>query len=432
LALTDGCSLSDGYSRALAVAEYHADTLRVASRQFDIGSARTNVTVLADRNITTADGTTRREIDVEYVVNYLDGTKNENATQTLISGSSSGSKLTDGSTCATPENKADLRFYGNREIANTFVNASNERLDRVALATGSAVTPQVVYSAYVSLGVRDPAKVVTYATVSGPSLTVSGTTELVTLKLVSPRLLRDAPEFAGKNGNFVDWRDIDSFRVCRTTTSIFAKAEFADCVANGATSNSWGNFNLTDPAALDTAFNAWGFVANGKYTFKLYADDGWKTINGQLGKTPIATYTNILRNLPISTVALAGTVAAPANKFPLVLTTSKSAFDAAAEIKAKTAIASALTWSKPGVMPDGRAVALNTLWSYESGRATTGIANYPASRQFNPSYPLPTAAMATLIVPAAVAQLVTPTYAEATLEYSNRNGNFVRSLNTWQ
>jgi hypothetical protein len=40
--------------------------------------------------------------------------------------------------------------------------------------------------------------------------------------------------------------------------------------------------------------------------------------------------------------------------------------------------------------------------------------------------------MATLIVPAAVAQLVTPTYAEATLEYSNRNGNFVRSLNTWQ
>ena len=435
LAMRDGCSLHNGYSKALAVTEYDADPLRVARRQFDIGSTRTNVAVLDERTITNAGITTRREIDVEYVVNYKDGTKNEKATETLITGSSSGSKLADGSACATPENKAELRFYGNRNIANTFVSASNERSERTALATGLAVTPQVRYSKYVTLGVQDPAKVVTYATVSGRGLTVSGTTDLVTLKLVSPRLLRDAPEFASKNGNFVDWKDTDNFRVCRTTTAIFAKAESADCVANGATGNSWGNFDSTDPIALDLAFRAWGFVPNGEYTFKLYADDGWKTVNGQAGKEPIATYTSALRNLPMDAIDLAGISAppgsAPSNKFPLLLTASKTPAEIATALRAKAAISVDLTWSKPGVMPDARATALNQLWSFEQGRASTGVAFNPASRQFNPTFPGSTATSATLSIPAAVPALITPTYVEATLEYTNRNGNFIRSLYTW-
>jgi hypothetical protein len=440
LALTDGCSLNDGYSKALAVAEYDADTLRVASRQFDIGSTRTNVVVLAERTITNADSTTRLEIDVEYVINYKDLTKNEKATQTLISGSSSGSKLADGTVCTTPDNKADLRFFGNREIANTFVNASNERAERTTLATGLALLPAVVYSRYITLGIRDPAKVLTYATISGPGLTATGTAvgTPIALKLVSPRLLRDATEFAGKNGNFVDWRDIDSFRICRggpgtaVITGSIAAAEAADCVANGAISSNWGVYNNQDPVALDTLFDAIGLVAGGTYTVKLYNDDGWKTVNGQLGKTPMATYTNTLRNLPMNTVALAGTVAAPLNKFPLVLTTSKTAFDVATLIKSKAAFSTDLTWSKPGAMPDGRATALNTLWTFEQGRATTGTAFNPASRQINFSYPAPSATAATLNVPAAVSALVTPTYAEATFEFSNRNGNLVRNLSTWQ
>lgn len=432
LAMTDGCSLSDGYSKALAVAEYDADLLRVASRQNDVGSTRTNITVLAERSITNADGTTRREIDVEYAINYpKDGTKNEKATQTLITGSSSGSKLADGSACTTPENKADLRFYGNREIANTFVSASNERIERTALATGLPLSPAVVYSRYISLGVRDPAKVLTYATISGPGL-ANTTGTLGTLKLVSPRLLRDAPEFVGKNGNFVDWRDIDNFRICRSSIGVALSAETVDCVLNGATSNSYGNFNNVDPAAQDTAFNALGIVAGGAYTVKVYNNDGWKTVNGQSGKTPVATYTNILRTLPMSTQALAGTLAVPANKFPLVLTTSKTAAEVATALLAKTALSTDLTWSAPGVMPDARALGLNTLYTFEQGRATTGTAFNPASRQIYFNYPAPTALSATLNTPAAVPALVTPTYAEATWEYSNRNGNFVRSLYAWQ
>ena len=432
LALTDGCSLSNGESKALAVAAYDADALRVASRKFDIGSTRTGVSVTAERSITNADGTTRREMDVQFAINYLDGTKVERANTTLITGSSSGSTMADGAVCTTPENKVDLRFFGNRRKANVFVNAANERVERTALATGLTITPQVVYNKFITLGVRDPAKVVTYATITGPGLVYTGVANNATFKMVSPRLLRDAPEFAGKPGNFVDWKDTDSFRVCRDASGFFASADIVDCVANGATSNSWGRFGFTDPAALDTSFDAFGVLAGRDYTVKLYADDGWKTVNGQADKTPIATYTTTLVSLPMSAVALAGTVAAPANKFPLILSASKTASEVATLIRSKAAFATDLTWSKPGAMPDGRATALNTFYTFEQGRATTGTAFNPASRQFNPTYPSPTATATTLNSPAAVPALVTPTYAEATLEYTNRNGNFVRLLNAWQ
>ncbi|UUZ70308.1 hypothetical protein LP416_15345 [Polaromonas sp. P2-4] len=243
--------------------------------------------------------------------------------------------------------------------------------------------------------------------------------------------MRDDPDFAGKNGNFVDWKDTDSFRVCRTATGAFATAETADCVANGATSNAWGKFD-TDPARLDTNFDGLGVVAGGAYTIKVYSGTGWKTVNGQAGVTPIATYTSTLENLPMSTVALAGTPAAPVIKFPLLVTSSLTAAQFAAAINAKAAFSSNLTWNLPGAMPDGRATALNTLYSFEQGRATSGANFNPASRQFNPSFPAPNAVAATLSVPAAVPALVTPTYFEAALEYSNRNGNFIRSLATFQ
>ncbi len=134
----------------------------------------------------------------------------------------------------------------------------------------------------------------------------------------------------------------------------------------------------------------------------------------------------------MSAAALAGTLAVPVNKYPSVLTSSKTAAEVATALRAKLAVAADLTWSKPGALPDARATGLSTIWSFERGRASAGTAFNPASRQFNPAYPLSTATSATLNVPAAVPALVTPTYVEAGLEYSNRNGNFVRTLGTWQ
>ena len=146
LALNDGCSLNNGTSKTLAISDYDADTLRVASRQFEVGSIRSAISVTAERTITNANNTVRREIDVQYVIDYLDGTKDEKATQTLITGSSAGSTLADGSACAASQDSADLRFFGNRKIANTFVNASNERLQRALLSNGSDAAPPLAYN----------------------------------------------------------------------------------------------------------------------------------------------------------------------------------------------------------------------------------------------------------------------------------------------
>ena len=429
-ALTDGCSLNNGYSKALGVSDYDADTLRVASRQFDIGSIRSAITVTDERTTTNANNTVRREIDVQYVIDYLDGTKDEKATQTLITGSSSGSTLADGSACAASQDSADLRFFGNRKIANTFVTASNEVEDRVLLATGLFATPAVTYNRYIRLGVSDPAKIATYATISGPGLT-SAPGVPATFKMVSPRLLRDDPLFAGKVGNFVDWRDTDTFKFCRTPTGIPAAADVADCVANGATTDRFGHFGATDPVVQDAAFNALGITKGGVYTVKLYAGIGWKTVNGQAVETPIATYTRTLENLPMNTAALlggssGGTVVEP--KFPHSPTSSMTVSDIATNLRNKTAFSTNLTWIAPVAMPDGRKTGLSLLYSFEQGRASSGATFNPASRQFSPSYPASTATAATLNVPAPVPALVTPTYFEAGPEYTNRNGNYIKRV----
>ncbi len=424
--------MNNGFSKALAIADYDADPLRVASRQFDIGSTRSNITVLADRSSTNADGTKRRELDVEYVINYGDGSKNERATQTIISGSSAGSTMADKSICSVAENKTDWRFFGNREIVNTFTTAQNERKERALLATGVAVAPPVVYSKFINLGVQDPANVATYATLSGPGIKIAGVD--ATLKLVSVRLLRDASEFVGKNGHFVDWRDTESFRVCRTAGAAgnYATAETADCVTNGATADRWGFENMTTALAADTGFDALGVVAGGDYTIKIYNDDGWKTVNGQAGKTPIATYTPRLEKLPFSAVTLAG--AAPASDlFAKVLTNSMTVPDIATAVRGRGAFSVNLTYSQPAAMPDGRKLALGSLYTFKQGRQTVAQPNFnPASRSFDPTYPATSATSATVAVPAASANLGLPTYAEVTFSHFNRNGNNVRSLYTFQ
>lgn len=430
-AFTDGCSLENGRTKAFAVAEFDANPLAVARDQFIVGSTRTNVQVLAERSFNNADGTARREIDVQYVINYQDGTKNEAATQTLISGSSSGSRSPDGTACTAAENKAALRFFGNRKVVNTFVNATNERVERTSLATGLPLSPTVGYSKYISLGVQDPAHVATYATISGPGLIFSDRTPL-TLKLVSPRLLRDAPEFAGKRGHYVDWDDTDSFQVCRTAADEYASAETADCVAHGASGVGWGSFNFDDPAALDASFGSFGVVAGGQYTIKIYGGVGWKTINGQSTETPIATYVSTLSHLPFGAVALAGT-GVISDLFARVLTNTRTAAQIATEINNKAAFSVGLTWRIPGAMPDARAVALSSLYSFESGRQAAVQPNFnPASRRFDPTYPGSQATAATLNVPAPGPNMAVPTYGEAGFIYVNRNGNIVRTTYTYQ
>ncbi len=438
--LLDGCYLNNGFSKSFAVSDFDTDPLAPASRLFEVGATRSNIRVLAERTIANSDGTSRREIDIKYDVTYQDGTKftapaDTTPTETIVSGSSAGAKLADGSACATPESKSDWRAYGNRRVINANVLAYNERLDRTVLATGLPVSPAVVYNKYIRFNVSDPANVAKYVTLAGPGIVGGSPSAPITLKLVSVRLLRDAPEFVGKNGNFVDWKDTDGWRFCRSSTGGAATAETADCVTHGATSNGWGAFNATAPAALDANFDGLGVVAGGEYTVKVYNDDGWKTVNGQVDKTPIATYTIKLANLPYSAVALAlaGTAGVATDLFPKVATNSMTASDIATAVRGKAAFSMNTTFTAAGAMPDGRLLGWGSFYSFKQGRVDAAQAAFnPASRQFDPSYPLANATSATLAVPAAVAKLGLPTFMQFGFSMNNRNGNVVESLYTLQ
>ena len=436
--LSDGCALADGRSKAYGVADFDAEPLAVARAQVDVGSTRTAPVVVAERSSTNADLTTRREIDIKYTINYKDGTKDEVAEITIISGSSSGAKLADGSTCATPDSKTDWRFYGNRKVVETSVTATNERTERTALATGLPLSPAVVYSKYITLFVSDPAKVATYAIVTGPGLgfgatgTFNGTPG--SLKLLSVRLLRSAPELAGKPGNTVDWLDTDAFRSCNNAAGTASTpAATANCAVDGTRGNSFGGFNVTSGTSADVSFAGLNIKSGDVYTIDVYGDDGWKTINGQLGKTPIASYKSTLDNAPLSAAALAGTGPA-ADLFARLTSSTKTAAEIATAVRAKAAISVGQTWTAPGAMPDGRAVALRRNWSFESGQASPAPSNatWPASRKLDSGYPGALATSATVNIPAPVAALVNPTYAETALQYFNRNGNFITSIYSYQ
>lgn len=438
MALHDGCYLGDGYTKAWIVQNYDTDPKALAAEQYNGGSTRTNVEVLDDRRSKNADGTERREIDFTYDVNFKDGTKNgvRNSSgnrQTIISGSSSGSKLPDGKDCAAAENKSEWRHYGNRRIVDANLSAFNERLERTVLATGAPMSPAVVYSKYISLNVADPANVATYATITGPGLGIDANYgKEGTLKLVSVRLLRDAPEMKGKPGNYVDWRDTDTFRVCQNAAmNNYAPAETADCVATGATGNTWGYRNNASAATLDSSFANLNIKAGDVYTFKIYNDDGWKTVNGQATKTPIATYTAALVNLPMNAADLAGT-GVNADKFARITSANKTAAEIAAAIRAKTPISIDLAWSLPGAMPDSRLVALSYVSGYQQGQANTTGDTWPASRWSDTTYPVPTATSTSRSFFTPAPGLVKPTYSEVSLAYSNRNRNLIRSIYTFQ
>ena len=83
-------------------------------------------------------------------------------------------------------------------------------------------------------------------------------------------------------------------------------------------------------------------------------------------------------------------------------------------------------------MPDGRAVALGRNWSFEQGQANATGATSPASRKIDFGYPGSLATSATVNIPAPVAALVVPIYAETTLQYFNRNGNSITSIYSYQ
>jgi hypothetical protein len=371
-------------------------------------------------------------VDVKYKVTYTDGTSTDPSVEgvtTLISGSSQGSVFGPGRACNVPQVGNNLRFIGNRHIVDVRVRPWNTRNERYNLATGAPLALPVDYSKWLQFRFVDPSNFAKYMVVTGPGLPVAG------LKLLSPRIQRDPALFAGKRGNFVDWKDDDSFRFCRNSGGGSFDASTVDCNAFGASGTGLGQFNRA-PADADSLFDVMGFVSGGSYTIKVYDDDGWIGVNGHASRTPIATYTTTLRSLPYSAVALAGS-GVDNDLYPR-LSTAMSKVDMATAFRTKAAFSTSLSFTAIGTMPDAGKFGWGDIYTYVEGDAagvTSTPFGWPRSRPRDLGTYVPNAGdtgVANFSVAAPGSVLVTPRYAEIGLTLNNRREARVASILTFE
>ena len=437
MSLEDGCYLSNGFTKAMSIANIDANIAQhVASRAYRIGSTRTNVRVVAERNITNSDGSSRREIDTLYDINYTDGSVDKDAGNTMVTGSTFG-------LCATPQNSADARFLGNQRVVDVFVQSRNERGEQYSRATGAPLANAVTYFNGLRFGVSDPQGLATYAVVTGTgAFPINGVVTPFSIKLLSSRLLKSDPLLAGKNGNFSNWKEGDTFRFCRTPSTLAGNANSVvpsnatNCTL-GASGNLFGRtLNVTSTGATaaliagaDQGFANIGFVAGGTYTFKIYNDDGWKAVNGEAGKTPIATYTVVNGALPY-TFAQMVAVGVGTDLFPRVSFSSVSAAQLAATLVGGQASSLSVGWNAPATQADGRVFRSTELGEFFQGVKTTAAvgAVWPAERYYNPTYLLGTATVANgVAVTATPSSIVNKSYADYSLTYTDRNSGRIIS-----
>jgi hypothetical protein len=429
----DKCYLNDGRTLAYLIADYNADVAQAkAAQAFRVGSVFSNIKVLAERNSTNTDGSSRREIDVEFDAAFGDGTKVEAATETLIYGSSFGS-------CATPDSRNEWRFFGNRRLVSVGLQARNNLEDRYLIANGVAASPAQFWRRDIRFVVTDPLGNADYVVVTGPGPQAAGGKPF-SIKLLSPKISRDAAEMQSKVGN-ANWRDVDSFRWCSLAPGITTPpdAEVADCVTNGVAGDNWG-FGVFDRSAAnlaagDTGFANQGWVAGGVYTFKVYKDDGWKTVNGQATKTPIATYTATLKALPYTFVEMDAAIPGSTESRYGGFTSSAQTPVQIADALKDAGVSSAMTWARATLPASGgKPMTLSNLYVFGQGPKVGNAAgaNFPRIRQISFTYPGGSATSATVQFDGKPADMQTKIYSETAIEYTDRNGNLIRSLLVFQ
>lgn len=410
MALTDACWRSNGRTRAFNIADIDAELPDYLAREaYQIGRKVQNVQVLALRNRTNPDGSSRREIDVQFDVVYRDGTSSREVNETLLSGSSAGT-----AGCSTSQTGSTLRAMGNQQLVQTNARARNTRDERYLFSNGGVASPAVNYRRDVQFNVSDPMGNATYVVVTGagPSGTVNGAAAQFSLKLLSPRVLRSAPELASKTGNFLNWLDDDSFRTCRISGSNVPVAAIADCSGLGATGNDWGVTTSTPNAAADQSFADQGWQPGAVYRFDVYNDDGWKAVNGQSTKTPIASYFATLDRLPYGFVEMTG-------KYPLMTLNGSTLPLLAANASSATPVPVAFNWTRPGTLSEPH--HLYQVWEFHQGpkNGNSGSNLYPGFRTLTRGYPGTTAtAMANFPVTARQPDQASKSYAEFLLFYS--------------
>lgn len=433
----DGCYLHNGYTKKIAADEVDSDPAAFARRlAFQIGMQVTNVAVVAERSVTNPDGSTRKEADITYDLNYRDGTR-ETVRTTAVSGSTAG-------LCATPTNSSEWRLLGNRRVVDIGLRARNIRTDFYRLSDGASTGSQLRRD--VRFLITDPGKVATYVVVSGPGPKPSGATEF-SWKMISPRVLRDDPAFAGKVGR-ANWRDTDFFQACQASANDTAPtpASQADCVNAGTLFTNWGaRLNISSNTTqaqidnADAAFANLGFVAGGSYTVRVYNDDGWKTVNGQSGKTPIATYTLTLDALPYkfselgnSGLPLIDNAVTGGAGYPSLNLNSVTNATIAATVKGSAPLAATATLV-PAKAPVGQpALGIRTVYTFVSGPDAGATGAWPQTRATANFYPAPGSSTVNLTIPAQPAGVQSVGTAEIGTEYSDRERRRILRIATFQ
>lgn len=414
-ALLDACYLGQGNTRPRLIANWDANpALAQANNAYLVGCSYKNVVIKAERQAVQAvNGTvTSREIDISFDEVYADGTVLTEQTETLVTGSSSG-------ICATPQTGDGVRTLGNQRLVSVSLFARNYVQYTARLSDGSANGERVRRETRLRVG--DPASLATYAVLSWTSSTGAP----LSLKVLSPRIVRDATEMQGKAGNG-SYADTDYFRVCGSEANYAsANAATADCTQFGTTSENWGVFvNAPYTAASladgDSRYDTLGLNAGATVTVQVYNDDGWKTVNGQQGKTPIGTYALKLKHTPYTLTQMA---AAPA-AYPVYKSRSKSDAELAAAVKA-TGTALDLSWIAAAA-PNGEKFVASDLYTFRQGASATGGPTVRAN-------------VSMTLVPAATAASITlggkpdgasaTNYAEYGIHYINRDGRQIAILN---
>ena len=423
----------------MSIATIDADSAQyVASNAYRIGSTRTNVRVVAERNITNADGSTRKETDILYDINYTDGSIDKDAQNTMVTGSTFG-------LCATPQSSADARFLGNQRVVDVFVRARNERFEQYSKATGAPNSNGNValYSNLLQFGIADPQGIAAYATVTGPgSFNINGVTTTFSVKLLSPRLLKSDPLLAAKNGNFSNWKADDTFRFCRTPATISGNANSpipasaTDCTL-GASNNGIGRTlgvnsfgaNSFQIQSTDQSFANIGFVVGGTYTFKIYNDDGWKTVNGETGRTPIATYTAVNDSLPYILAEMVGTNGIGDHKFAKLISSSLTPPEIATVLSSSVPSSLSITWSAPVVQADNRVFRFTEVGEFFQGAKTGNPSGFfPAERYYKPTYfSGNTTSASQVVITGTPSSIQNKSYAEFSLNYTDRNSGRIAS-----
>lgn len=433
----DSCYQNDGRNITELLTDVAADPQYGISEAFKINAQRINIEVLAVRNTTNSDGSSRREIDVKYDRKHSDGTTSKGIVNTLISGSSHG-------TCANPTNSSTLRFLGNQRLANVSISPRVAETHNFNITTGAA-TSQTVSRGFNFL-IQDYRKQFTYAIVSGPgpSTTSDGQTYPFALKLLAPHVLREDPAMAGKRGHFTNWLDNDTFRTCRSATSTAPNAALADCVGAGAQGTSYSttwnkSANPTGAAVADTAFANLGL--GGEYTIALYNDDGWKTVNGHATKIPVATYTITQKTLPYTFVSLVSG-SNSTGRMPYFDGLFGGAAYSAATFAALSQSPNGLefvtnTFRLPSP-PDGTVFVPRQHWHYYEGPLVTNSstayypAYFPGNRYNNYTYVASSATMGfSRLIVGKDTSISHIGYMEIATQFTNRNGQSLYHLKTY-